>query len=292
MAAATRPSFVIPAQAALRMQAEASSAASSQGQSERDLLRRLAHEVAPMARAPISNFLVGSSAIAPSGNVYCGVNLEFPGLGLANSVHAEQFLWSLMIHSGERGVRAMAVNQAPCGHCRQFMKEYRDCDQVEIDVLSLDVRSRLPELLPHSFGPKDLGVTDGCMFGSHARKHYGYELDTSYSLAKKALVAMNTLSWAPYTKSHSAVAIKMLDDSVYCGAYLESAAYNPSLPPVQSAIVQLVANHQSYDHIREVVLVERGNAPVSQELATRSVIRSINKEALVAVHRVRVDSKL
>ncbi len=85
---------------------------------------------------------------------YTGVNLEFSGLPLSASVHGEQFVLSLMVHRGERGVRALAVNAAPCGHCRQFMKEYRLCDEMEIDILSLNVQQTLAQLLPHSFGPQ------------------------------------------------------------------------------------------------------------------------------------------
>ena len=52
-----------------------------------------------------------------------GVNLEFPGLPLQHSVHAEQFLIANAAWHGERGLLRIAVNAAPCGHCRQFIAE-------------------------------------------------------------------------------------------------------------------------------------------------------------------------
>ena len=58
-----------------------------------------------------------------SGRLYAGVNLEFPGLPLQHSVHAEQFLITSAAWHGERGLRRIAVNAAPCGHCRQFIAE-------------------------------------------------------------------------------------------------------------------------------------------------------------------------
>ena len=58
-----------------------------------------------------------------SGRLYAGVNLEFPGLPLQHSVHAEQFLIANAAWHGERGLRRIAVNAAPCGHCRQFIAE-------------------------------------------------------------------------------------------------------------------------------------------------------------------------
>ena len=41
------------------------------------------------------------------------------------------------------------------------------------------------------------------------------------------------LSYAPYSGCPAGLAIVTEDGHVYGGAYLESAAYNPSLPPLQ-----------------------------------------------------------
>ena len=58
-----------------------------------------------------------------SGRFYVGVNVELPGLPLHASVHAEQCLITNMLLNEERSAHAIAISEAPCGHCRQFMSE-------------------------------------------------------------------------------------------------------------------------------------------------------------------------
>lgn len=95
-----------------------------------------------------------------SGAVYVGVNLEFPGAPLNNSVHAEQFLVINCLHAGEASLRMLAVSAAPCGHCRQFYAELVDSGDVAF-VFGDDTRPRLlGELLPERFGPHDLEEED------------------------------------------------------------------------------------------------------------------------------------
>ena len=63
--------------------------------------------------------------------------------------------------------------------------------------------------------------------------------------------------------------------TVYQGSYIENAAYNPSLPPLQAALVGLTMAGETFDGISAVVLVELENAPISQMSATRAVLDSI-----------------
>ena len=53
---------------------------------------------------------------------------------------------------------SFSVTEVPCGHCRQFMKEYRRSDEIMIDLMSKGVEMDLLSLLPANFGPKDLDV--------------------------------------------------------------------------------------------------------------------------------------
>jgi hypothetical protein len=55
--------------------------------------------------------------------VYVGVNLEFPGMPLSQSVHGEQFLVANLLAHREAGLHTLAISAAPCGHCRQFYSE-------------------------------------------------------------------------------------------------------------------------------------------------------------------------
>ena len=57
----------------------------------------------------------------------------------------------------ESGIVSLSVSEAPCGHCRQFMKEFRGAETLKIDIMPRDVQTDLNGLLPFSFGPKELG---------------------------------------------------------------------------------------------------------------------------------------
>jgi len=65
------------------------------------------------------------------------------------------------------------VSHMPCGHCRQFLAEIGSGD------LAIRVRSRdftLAQLLPESFGPRDLGVTSG-VFGALSAASPGVSIE-------------------------------------------------------------------------------------------------------------------
>ena len=55
------------------------------------LLPEFVSEVQKLARPPTSQFRVGAAALGASGAVFLGVNVEFQGLPLNDSIHAEQF---------------------------------------------------------------------------------------------------------------------------------------------------------------------------------------------------------
>ena len=91
-----------------------------------------------------------------------------------------------------------------------------------------------------------------------------------------ALEAANA-SHAPYSGSPSGVAIVDCGGKVYKGSYVESAAFNPSLGPVQAAVVAFVAGGGGgYEEIVGAVLVEKEGAPVRQEDTARLLLRSIS----------------
>ncbi len=66
--------------------------------------------------------------------------------------------------------------------------------------------------------------------------------------------------------------------AIACGAYIESAAYNPSLPPGQCAIINLVAANLSFESIVRVVLLELFAAPVSHLRQTEQLFQSVAKQ--------------
>lgn len=92
-----------------------------------------------------------------------------------------------------------------------------------------------------------------------------------------ALEAANK-SHAPYSKCPSGVALMDCEGKVYKGSYMESAAYNPSLGPVQAALVAYVAGGSGggYERIVGAVLVEKEDAVVRQEYTARLLLQVIS----------------
>lgn len=196
-----------------------------------DLLSLLP-QAAAFAKPPISNFRVGAIARGSSGKLYFGANLEFAGEALSFTVHAEQSAVTNAWMSGETAIDVVATSAAPCGYCRQFLNELTTADQLMV-VMPGESRP-LRELLPSSFGPRDLGVTGGLL----APQDHGLTSDDGDDLAQAALAAANR-SYAPYSKSYAGVALRTHDGAIVTGAYAENAAFNPSLSPLQAALSQL-----------------------------------------------------
>jgi cytidine deaminase len=236
------------------------------------------------SRPPISNYYVGAVVRGISGDLYLGANLEFPGHSLGFSVHGEQAALSNAYMHAERGISAIAVTAAPCGHCRQFMNELSP----EIQVLVEGKPAvKLSSLLPSAFGPKDLGVTNLAFPVKEvdlnlARGASDELTDAALSAARK--------SYAPYTKAHSGVAIGSRSGRIFKGAYIENAAYNPSLPPLQTALVALILAGETYSAISAVVLVEIEGVPISQRSVAEAVLSSIAPAAKLRVLSAKMNA--
>ncbi|CAG9464618.1 unnamed protein product [Pedinophyceae sp. YPF-701] len=266
-----------------------------------------------LARPPISQFNVGAVALGYSGRLYLGVNLELPQSPLANSVHAEQFAIMHALLRGETGLHSIAVTAAPCGHCRQFLSELACAAQVRLIFVDHD-GSRSPpggysldDLLPHRFGPVDLLGTDfdsgedaepllmeprdNCLQLCTSSEAELSSHDATVREAAAAALSAANQSYAPYTKCPSGVAA-ITGDQVFSGPYVESAAFNPSLPPLQSCLVDAVSRGlASYEEITHVVLVETARGLVQQSPVIAAVVRAIAPQAQVLVlHAEPVDS--
>jgi len=232
-------------------------------------------ELLPLARTysrpPISKYYVGAVARGVSGNLYFGANIEFLGHSLGFSVHGEQSALSNAYMHSDGGVSSIAVTAAPCGHCRQFMNELSPDGDIQVLV---DGKSavKLSSLLPSAFGPKDVGVTNVAF---PVR-----EVDLILPKGASDVLTLAALdaarkSYAPYTKAYSGVAIGIRSGRTYRGGYIENADYNPSLPPLQTALVALITAGENYSAISEVVLVEVEGAPISQKSAAEAVLSAI-----------------
>ena len=134
-------------------------------QQEIDRLLDLAEEARDHSYAPYSKYNVGAALLTADGQVYQGCNIE--NAGFTPTVCAERTAFFKAVYDGHRAFRAIAVIATgeemgfPCGVCRQVMAEFCDKDFIIItankDRTKVDV-SDFETLLPHSFGPRDLGV--------------------------------------------------------------------------------------------------------------------------------------
>jgi cytidine deaminase len=132
-------------------------------------LVELAIEAREHAYVPYSHFAVGAALLTADGSVYQGCNIENAAYTPSNC--AERTAFFKAIYDGERSFSTIAVVGgpegkpisdwcAPCGVCRQVMREFCDPDSFRI-VLARSTDERrsllLRELLPEGFGPEDLG---------------------------------------------------------------------------------------------------------------------------------------
>lgn len=134
---------------------------------QRDRLVATALRMVRRAYAPYSRFQVGAAVLCASGRIYGGANVENASYGA--TVCAERAAVFRAVNAGERRIVALAVCGgkdgrvvdycAPCGICRQVVREFGDPSQTRVFVVKsrTDFReSTLEELLPASFGPADL----------------------------------------------------------------------------------------------------------------------------------------
>ncbi|XP_050372189.1 cytidine deaminase 1-like [Argentina anserina] len=287
-----RPRFVIEA-------SEAESTAKQAGLTVVQLLPSLVKSAQSLARVPISKFHVGAVGYGSSGRIFFGVNLEFPGLPLHFSVHAEQFLITNLSLQSEPRLDYVAVSAAPCGHCRQFFQEIRRAQDINILITSSENSENdtscgqfgpLRHLLPHRFGPEDLlGEDVPLVLEKHNNALSFTEKPSKQSpifsddLISHALEAANR-SHAPYSQCPSGVALLDSEGKIYRGWYMESAAYNPSMGPVRAALVDyIVSGGGGYEEIVAAVLVEKEDALVKQEQAARLLLQTISPKIEIRV---------
>ena len=232
-----------------------------------------------LAHPPVSNYFVGAVGLGASGALYLGANFEVPGNPLNQTVHAEQSVVANAFSKGEKALIALAVTAAPCGHCRQFLNEMTGAGKLRIVIEGQPART-LADLLPAAFGPQDLGNKSGMLDSAPAelRLTPGNHDD----LTRAALQAASR-AYAPYSKSPSGCAIETKSGHIYAGSYLENAAFNPSLSPLQVAIVNAVIAGEDAAGIQRAVLVEKKGATIHQEAVTRIVLEALAPKARLEV---------
>jgi cytidine deaminase len=111
--------------------------------------------------APYSNFNVGAAVLA-EGEVFAGANVENASYPM--SVCAERNAVAAAVNAGKRSIDAVAVvtradePTPPCGGCRQVLNEFGPDMTVTVESATGERAVwRLTEVLPHAFGPSNLG---------------------------------------------------------------------------------------------------------------------------------------
>jgi cytidine deaminase len=259
---------------------------SASGMTIDELMLALIPEAQKLALPSISNFFVGAVALGSSGSLYFGANYEFVGQALSFTVHGEQAATVHAISCGEKGMQKLAVSAAPCGYCRQFLYELTTAKTLQI-LLPDTAPALLTDLIPDAFGPSDLGVNAALMSPqSHAMTLSSGATDPVVQAALKAAQA----SYAPYTFDYSGVALKTRDGGIFTGSVAEDAAFNPSMSPLEAAVVSLViSGGKSYSDIVDAVLVEMTDSKAGQAAATRAALESITSVRL-RVHQAHSPS--
>lgn len=131
-------------------------------------LIKLALEARKKAYTPYSNFAVGAALLCKDGSIYTGCNIENAAYTPTNC--AERTAIFKAVSEGKRQFEKIAIVGgkkdaqvldycAPCGVCRQVMTEFVEDKDFQIILAKSEEEYKvysLEELLPLSFGPKDL----------------------------------------------------------------------------------------------------------------------------------------
>ena len=136
---------------------------------EDNVIRGLCQKAVEMrseSYAPYSDFLVGSAILTADGKIFTGCNIENSAFG--PSICAERTAIAKAVSEGYRDFAAIAIAGgkrdgglqycAPCGVCRQVMREFCRSDFKIYLAKSADDYQEftLGGLLPESFGPDNL----------------------------------------------------------------------------------------------------------------------------------------
>lgn len=133
-----------------------------------------ARGAAANAWAPYSHFSVGAALLMNDGSIVTGANVENSSYGL--SLCAETVAIAKASADGRmRDVVAVGIVGGmtgkegvepilPCGRCRQVLNEAAQAGRRDLDVWCSGLTGgpiaeyTLGELLPHAFGPANLGI--------------------------------------------------------------------------------------------------------------------------------------
>ncbi|MGD8605172.1 MAG: cytidine deaminase [Anaerolineales bacterium] len=124
-----------------------------------ELIQR-ALDVRHRAYAPYSHYQVGAALLSNTGLIFEGVNVE--NAAFPSGTCAERTAVFSAVTQGQQQFETIVIASenggAPCGACRQVLREFApDLRIVTVNQDgSITLDTNLQNLLPHSFGPENL----------------------------------------------------------------------------------------------------------------------------------------
>jgi cytidine deaminase len=224
------------------------------------------------AQPPISSFFVGAVGLErETGNLILGGNMEFPGTHLGYTVHGEGFV---MTRAASRGttISHLAIGEAhPCAHCRQYLSEFAATrDMILIDPLGH--RLSMAQLYPWPFDPDYLGEAGYIPGTKTPRALAANDLPAATA---HALLDAAERAHAPYSKCPGAVVFTLSDGSLVSGFAIESVAFNPTMGPLQAALINLAANGHDGGDIASAALATRLDGDVDYRASTIELLGKV-----------------
>lgn len=233
-----------------------------------------------LAQPPISSFFVGAVGLErETGNLVLGGNMEFPGTHLGYSVHGEGFVFTRAA-SRSTTISHLAIGEAhPCAHCRQYLSEFTASrDLILIDPLGH--RLTMAQLYPWPFDPDYLGEVGFVPGTVHDRSLAANDLPPPIAAA---LLAAARRAHAPYSKSPGAVVLALQDGSLISGFAIESVAFNPTMGPLQAALINLSANGHTPDDIASAALATTLGGDVDYSASTTELLGKLAPAARLTI---------
>ncbi len=244
----------------------------------------LLEQAAEFSHPPVSHYKACAVVIGTSGKAYLGSNFEVKRGVYADSIHAEQFAFTLAKLAGETGIKALVVSAEPCGHCRQFMMEagfrqlpiyFQDSPNKPDGAIQWK-HATLETLLPSPFTLAGEGVNI-YTHKSSPKQRIGKTSLTArqQKLVDKALEAA-AKSYHPITKNTWAgLALEMRNGQIVAGFPVESAAFNPTMTPLQVALVDMISQGLDPRDITRAVLIEPAQPDFSFKDVTQSTLKKL-----------------
>ncbi|MCI8534812.1 MAG: cytidine deaminase [Hungatella sp.] len=134
---------------------------------DKQKLIREAIRVLPKSYVPYSHFHVAAALLCKDQSIYTGINIE--NAAYTPTVCAERSAFFRAVNEGKREFEAIVICGgkdgiltdycAPCGVCRQVMREFCDPKTFKIILAKSEDEYKeftLEELLPLGFGPENL----------------------------------------------------------------------------------------------------------------------------------------